>query len=40
MHRRIPNYELAPGHAVHAHGGNVAGLDALPLRWDVAKLPK
>jgi hypothetical protein len=34
MHRRIPSYRLQPGHVVSTHGGNVAGVDALPLVWD------
>jgi cytochrome P450 len=34
MHRRIPTYRLKPGHIVKIHGGNVAGVDALPLVWD------
>jgi len=33
MHRRIPDYRLKPGHQVRLHGGNVAGVDALPLVW-------
>lgn len=33
MHRRIPDYRLKPGHRVSYHGGNVAGVDALPLVW-------
>lgn len=33
MHRRIPDYRLKPGHRVSLHGGNVAGVDALPLVW-------
>jgi cytochrome P450 len=31
--RRIPDLRLLPGHTVSKHGGNVAGLDALPLVW-------
>jgi cytochrome P450 len=34
MHRRIPGYRLQPGHRISTHGGNVAGVDALPLVWD------
>jgi cytochrome P450 len=34
MHRRVPGYRLKPGGAVSTHGGNVAGVDALPLVWD------
>ncbi|WP_432198199.1 cytochrome P450 [Streptomyces sp. bgisy027] len=34
MHRRIPHYRLREGHTVSTHGGNVAGVDSLPLVWD------
>ncbi|WP_018636407.1 cytochrome P450 [Parafrankia elaeagni] len=34
MHRRIPTYRLKPGHVVRTRGGNVAGVDTLPLVWD------
>ncbi len=34
MHRRIPAYRLKPGHVISVHGGNVAGVDALPLIWE------
>ncbi|BCQ07410.1 cytochrome P450 [Mycobacterium heckeshornense] len=33
MHKRVPDYRLRPGHQVRIHGGNVAGVDALPLVW-------
>jgi cytochrome P450 len=39
MHRRIPGYRLKPGHTVNTHGGNVAGVDALPLIWDLEVCP-
>jgi cytochrome P450 len=35
-HRRIPDYELAAGKPVTEYVGAVAGLTALPLRWQPA----
>ena len=34
-HRRIPEYRVADGADVQFHVGGVAGVDNLPLVWDV-----
>jgi cytochrome P450 len=35
FHRRIPNYRLAEGHRIHRHLNQSAGIDSLPLVWEV-----
>jgi cytochrome P450 len=35
LHARVPDYRLAAGASVVAHGGGVLGIDALPIEWDV-----
>jgi cytochrome P450 len=36
FHRRIPDYRIQDGAAIHTHGGGAMGVDNLPLRWEVA----
>lgn len=35
FHRRIPNYRLAQGQGIHRHLNQSAGIDSLPLVWEV-----
>jgi cytochrome P450 len=35
MLSRLPNFRLDPGKPLKFHGGNVTGVDTLPLIWDV-----
>ena len=34
FHRRIPDYRLADGAVIRAHGGGAMGIDQLPLTWE------
>jgi len=35
FHRRIPDYRIADGAVITAHGGGAMGVDHLPLVWEV-----
>lgn len=34
FHRRIPDYRIAAGAVIRAHGGGAMGVDHLPLTWE------
>jgi cytochrome P450 len=36
FHRRIPDYRIADGAVIRAHGGGAMGVDHLPLTWEPA----
>jgi cytochrome P450 len=36
FHRRIPDYRIADGAVIRAHGGGAMGVDHLPLVWEVS----
>jgi cytochrome P450 len=36
FHRRIPDYRIADGAVIRAHGGGAMGVDHLPLIWEPA----
>ena len=37
FHRRIPDYRIAGGAVIRAHGGGAMGVDHLPLTWEPAR---
>ena len=37
FHRRIPDYRIADGAVIRAHGGGAMGVDHLPLVWEVTE---
>jgi cytochrome P450 len=37
FHRRIPDYRIADGAVIRAHGGGAMGVDHLPLTWEPAR---
>jgi cytochrome P450 len=37
FHRRIPDYRVADGAVIRAHGGGSMGVDHLPLVWEVTE---